>query len=156
MNKPLPRDDVAFAAVRRATQEKRTQIFTDPRLLGRPGSPVYNAWDIFGPLIVLMVGSLVILFGFGVLEWIISLLLVLLYQVFFARLVVGWLLHRRTLRKALSSPYELQAVWRTGGIAIALLASPEHNCIAPLGDWRVFAAEYLLEDRSETALVPTE
>lgn len=144
--KPVPRDDVAHHALRKAFESRRVVFFTDPHLLNRPGSPVYNPIDVFVPPLVLMVSSLTLLFAFGLVEWIVALVLVLLYQVYAAKRVVDYRMHRRTVEAVLRNPHNLQMLWDMGGIAVALKDWPERNCIAPLGDWRVFARDYLIDD----------
>ncbi|HLN25363.1 MAG TPA: hypothetical protein VK558_15435 [Patescibacteria group bacterium] len=142
---PIPPDDVAHRALCKAHADHRVIFFTDPHVLNRPDSPVYSPVDVFVPTLVLMGGSLTLLFAFGLVEWMVALVLVLLYQVYGAKRVVEYRMHKRTVDAVLRNPYNLQILWQMGGIAVALKDWPERNVIAPLGDWRVFARDYLID-----------
>lgn len=142
---PTISETVAFEALRRAHADKRVIFFTDPKQLSRPGSPVYSPIDVFAPSLVMMASSLTLLFAFGLLEWMVALLLVLLYQIYGAQYFVQWRLHERTVRAILIAPYNLNMLWRLGGIAIAIKAFPEKNCVAPKGDWKTFCADWLVD-----------
>lgn len=146
MTGQLPSDQAAHQALQHAHAQGRIIFFTDPHILARPGSPVYNGLDVFVPPLVLMVSSLTLLFAFGLLEWIIALVLVLLYQVYGAPHVVHWRMHRRAVEAVLHNPHDWQLLWDTGGIAVALKDWPERNCVAPDGNWRQFATEYLVDE----------
>ena len=142
---PSISENVAFEALRRAYADKRVIFFTDPKQLSRPGSPVYSPIDVFVPSLVLMASSLTLLFAFGLLEWMVALLLVLLYQIYGAHYFVQWRLHERTERAILIAPYTLNMLCRLGGIAIAIKAFPEKNCVAPKGYWKQFCADWLVD-----------
>ena len=127
----------------RAHGEGRIAFFTDRGVLARPGSPVYSALDVFVPPLVLMASSLTLLFAFGLLEWIIALVLVLLYQAFVAPHLVHWRLHRRAVAAILRHPHNLKLLWESGGLVLALKDWPERNCRGPFDDWRAFVRQYL-------------
>ena len=143
-------EHVAYDALRRAYTENRIVFFTDPQVLNRPGSPVYSAIDVFAPPLVMMGGSLTLLFAFGLLEWMIALLFVLAYQLYGAKYLVEWRMHRRTVKALMRHPYNLSMLWKMGGIAIALREWPERNCVAPQGDWRHFVGDWLMEADENT------
>ncbi len=135
----------AHAALRRAHAAGRLIFFTDPRVLARPGSPVYNGLDLFVPPLVLMASSLTLLFAFGLIEWIIALILILLYQVYGAPRLVHWRTHQRAVEVALQNLHNFQLLWSIGGFAVALKDLPTCNCVAPTGDWLSFVDDYLRE-----------
>ena len=116
----IPSEHDAYEAIRRAHAQGRIVFFTDPLVLNRPGSPVYNPVDIFAPTVVLMASSLTLLFAFNMLTWIVALVFVLLYQVYGAKHVVEWRMHRRTVAAVLLNGHNFRLLWETGGIAIAL------------------------------------
>jgi hypothetical protein len=137
-------DEVAHAALKAAYVTRQVVFFTDPRVLARAGSPLYNPLEVFVPPLVLLASSLTLLFAFGLVEWIFALVLVLFYQVYGAPRVVHWRVHRRAVAALLRSPQALETLWQFGGLAVALKRWPERNCIAPEGDWRGFVADYLI------------
>ena len=145
----LPSEEVAYAAIRKAHGLGRIVFFTDPLVLNRPGSPVYNPLDVFAPPVVLMGSSLTLLFAFGMFQWIVGLVFVLLYQAYGAKHVVEWRMHRRTVEAVLRNGHNFRLLWETGGLAIALKDWPERNVIAPKGDWRAFAGDFLVDPSSE-------
>jgi len=140
-----PAEDVAYEALRRAHAAGRVVIFSDAHVLNRPGSPVYSPIDIFAPTLALMGSSLTLLFAFGLLPWIIALVLILLWQVYGARYFVEWRLHRRTVQSAVRNLQFMRVLWHMGGIAIALKDWPEKNVVAPYGDWRAFVGDFLID-----------
>jgi hypothetical protein len=142
----------AHDALKRAYAAGRIVFYTDPHLVARPGSPAYNPLDVYAPPVVLMAGSLAFLFAFGLIEWIVALVLVLLYQVYGAPRVVHWRVQRRVVDAALRHPHNLKVFWEMGGMAIALKDWPERNCFAPGGDWRAFVGDCLSEAEPESAV----
>lgn len=140
-----PTENEAHARLTKAFAAGRIAFFTDSHVLARPGSPVYSVLDVFVPPLVLMASSLTLLFAFGLLEWIIALVLVLLYQAFVAPHLVHWRLHRRAIAAVLAHPHNLKLLWETGGLVVALKDWPEKNCRGPFGDWRGFVQQYLEE-----------
>ncbi len=151
MTSPSISPSAAHEALKRAHAAGRIVFFTDSHLLARPGSPVYNGLDVFVPPLVLMVSSLTLLFAFGLVEWIVALVVILLYQVYGAPHLVHWRLHRRVVSAVLHSPHNWQLLWELGGLAVALKDWPERNCVAPTGDWQKFSADYLEESEPVSA-----
>ncbi|PKU21760.1 hypothetical protein [Telmatospirillum siberiense] len=144
MSKSTPHSYAAHDALRKAHAAGRVLIYSDARILGRPGSPLYNAFEVFIPPLVLMASSLTLLFAFGLIEWLIALVLVVLYQLYGAPRVVNWRVHRRAVAAVLANPQNLQILWDMGGIALALKDWPEQACVGPKGDWRAFCGEFLV------------
>jgi hypothetical protein len=148
MAKEIPNIYAAHDALKKAHAAGRIVIFTDSRVLARPGSPLYNAMEVFVPPLVLMASSLTLLFAFGIIEWIVALMIVLLYQLYGAPRVVNWRVHLRAVRAALNSPQNFQILWEMGGLAIALKDWPEQSCAGPTGNWRAYCAEFLIVPES--------
>ncbi len=144
MTKGIPHSYAAHEALRKAYTAGRVVFFTDSRILARPGSPLYNVLEVFVPPVVLLAGSLTLLFAFGLLEWIVALVVVLLFQLYGAPRVITWRVHRRAVAAVLASPQNLQILWDMGGLAIGLKDWPERSCVGPKGDWRAFCGEFLV------------
>ncbi len=142
---PAPPETVAYEALRRAHMMGRVVIFTDAHILNRPGSPVYSPLDVFVPTLVLMASSLTLLFAFGLVQWLVALVLIVLWQAYGARYFVEWRLHRRTVTAVVRNLYNMKLLWQMGGIAVALKDWPEKNCVAPFGDWQAFAGDFLID-----------
>jgi hypothetical protein len=144
MGKETPHSYAAHDALQKAYADGRIVIFSDSRVLARPGSPLYSAIEVFVPPLVLMASSLTLLFAFGIIEWILALTAVLAYQFYGAPHVVNWRVHRRAVEAALKNPQNFQVLWNMGGIAIGLKDWPERSCAGPNGDWRAFCGDYLI------------
>lgn len=140
-----PPPDIAYEAIRRSHMAGRIVIFTDANVLNRPGSPVYSTVDVFAPPLILMASSLTLLFAFGLVQWIVALVLIMLWQAYGARYFVEWRLHRRTVEATVRNMHNMRMLWEMGGIAIALKDWPEKNCVSPYGDWRSFAGDFLID-----------
>lgn len=145
MSKSTPHSYAAHEALRKAHAAGRVIIYSDARILARPGSPLYSVFEVFVPPLVLLASSLTLLFAFGLIEWLAALVMILLYQVYGAPRVVNWLVHRRAVVAVLTNPQNLQILWEMGGIALALKDWPEQSCIGPRGDWRAFCGDFLVE-----------
>lgn len=143
MNYPV-RSFTAHQALKQAYQAGYIVFFTDPRVLAREGSPIYHPFDVFGPPVILLAGSLIILFAMGLFEWIVTLVLVLACQLYGGGRFLHWRVHERAVEAVLKNPHNLQVLWRLGGLAVALKDYPDQICVSPEGDWVVFCEHYLM------------
>ena len=141
---PAP-DSVAFAALSRAYRDRRILVFTDPRVMNRPGSPAYSIYDVYAPPLILFGGSITLLAAFGLREWIEGMVFTIFVWVFVQPPIVRWRAGRRARAIAFATVEGLKAIWALGGFAVALKDWPERNCVAPKGDWRAFATDYLVD-----------
>jgi len=139
------KDGVAFRAMRRAYQDGRLLVFTDPKVVNRPGAPSYSITDVYAPPMIMFGASITLLAAFGLLEWIAGMVIAILIWGFVQPPIVRWRAGRRARLIAFSTVEGLKAHWALGGIAIALKDWPERNCVAPKGDWRAFATDYLVD-----------
>ena len=138
-------ETVAFAALRRAYDSGRIIVHTDPRVVGKPGTPSYSVADVFAPPLVLFAGSITLLAAFGLVEWIIGMVIAVLVWAFVQPPIVRWRANRRARVVAFGSIEGMKISWAIGGLALVLKDWPERNCIAPGGDWRGFAVDYLVD-----------
>ncbi len=136
---------VAFAALRRSYADRRILVFVDAKVANRPGSPAHSATDVYAPPLILFGASLTLLLAYGPLTWIAGMVAATLVWAFVQPPIVRWRAVRRARRIAFASPQGFKAIWALGGFAVALKEFPERNCIAPQGDWRGFAADYLVD-----------
>jgi hypothetical protein len=143
MSPLTPHSYAAHQVLKQAYASGKVVFFTDPRILARPGSPLYSPLEVFLPPLVLMAGSLVLLFTVGLIEWIVVLILILIYQMYGAPRVLNWRVHQRAVEAVLKNPHNLQILWTVGGLAIALKDWPERACVSPRDDWATFCDEFL-------------
>jgi len=139
------KETVAFAALRRAYRDGRILVFTDPRVVNRPGSPAYSIYDVYAPPLILFGASITLLAAFGLLEWIAGMVFAIFVWAFVQPPIVRWRANRRARVIAFATIEGLKAHWALGGFAVALKDWPERNCVAPKGDWRSFATDYLVD-----------
>jgi hypothetical protein len=137
MAKPIVSDFDAHRLLAQAHAEGRVRVHLDTSLLARPASPAYDALDVFVPALVLMCSSLTLLFAFGLVEWIVALSLILVYQLVGAPLLVRVRARRRAWR-AVFDVGGFDRLWRYGGIALVATAQPDQCCVAPSGNWKKF------------------
>lgn len=140
----------AHAALARAYGDGRILVYTDPRIINRPGSPAYSIADVYVPPLVLFGASITLLIEFGMLVWIAGMVFVILFWAFVQPPIVRWRAGRRAKRIAFATPEGMKAHWALGGFALVLKDWPDRNCVAPKGDWRAFATDYLVEWRAES------
>jgi hypothetical protein len=145
-------ETVAFAGLRRAYADRRILVFVDPKVANRPGSPSYSVTDVYAPPLILFAASITLLATFGLLHWIIGMMVVVLIWAFVQPPIVRWRAVQRAKRIAFASLDGFKAMWILGGFAVALKDWPERNCVAPTGDWRVFAADYLVDPIDATSV----
>jgi len=138
-------ETVAFAALRRAYSSGRIIVHTDPKLVGRPGTPSYSVIDVYAPPLVLFGASITLLAAFGLIEWIAGMVFAVLFWSFVQPPIVRLRAKRRARQVAFGSIEGLKVSWAIGGLALVLKDWPERNCVAPKGDWRSFATDYLVD-----------
>jgi len=138
-------ETVAFAALQRAYETGRILVYTDPKVVGRPGTPSHSVTDIYAPPLVLFAAGITLLTAFGLLEWIIGMVFAIGVWAFVQPPIVRFRARRRAKRIAFGSIEGMKVSWAVGGLALVLKDWPERNCIAPKGDWRSFAADYLVD-----------
>ncbi len=150
---PRASESVAYAALCRAYANKRILVFVDAKVANRPGSPAYNIVDVYAPPLILFAGGITVLATFGLLQWIIAMMVAIAIWAFVQPPIVRWRAVRRAKRIAFASLEGWKVTWGLGGFAVALKDWPERNCIAPTGDWRAFATDYLVDaaDAAEAA-----
>jgi hypothetical protein len=142
---PKTNETVAFTALRRAYESGRILVYTDPRIHGRPGTPSHSLIDVYAPPLVLFGASITLLTAFGMLEWIIGMVITILFWSFVQPPIVRYRAKRRAKAIAFASIEGLKVSWAIGGLALVLKDWPERNCVAPTGDWRGFANDYLVD-----------
>lgn len=147
-----PPPAAAHMLLRRAYAEGKVVVFTDLKVLARPGSPLHHPLDIFAPLLIMLVSSLTFLFAFGLLEWIFTLAAILLFQLYGAPRWMAWRVRQRAIDALLKNPHNLHVLWMMGGLAFAPKDWPEQTCVGPYGDWISFFYEYF-PDRTPPEIV---
>ena len=101
---PKEKEAVAFAALARAYAARRILVYTDPKVIGRPGSPAYSVIDVYAPPMVMFGASITLLTAFGLVEWIVGMLGAILIWSFVQPPIVRWRAKRRARAIAFANP----------------------------------------------------
>lgn len=112
-------------------------------VLNRPGSPVYNAYENWGPVALILFLSL---YAGVTSSWQAGLSLFAALAFFGFLFLPRYVLKKmrlRVLEKGFGSEGGWIELWQSGGISIRLGMDPGVECDSPDGDWRAFAKMYL-------------
>ena len=144
------RDRALYARLIESYQADRVGIFVDFDRLNNPRSPVWNPWENIGPLLVVLIGSLALMFfakplTMGVLLGTATMVLGVLFYLFVMRPWVAQRVYRRAIDAATENLHNWNLLWKMGGLVITLNYMNKTRCVAPDGDWRAFVTRYLPE-----------
>lgn len=140
---PRTGDESPHELIYRSYLLGRIHFGTKIAVLNRPGSPVYNAYENWGP--IALIGFLVI-YTIVTSGWEAGLTLLLVLAIAGALILPKWVLKKlriRVLEKAFGGEQGWRELWRHGGISMRLAADPGVVCDGPEGDWETFARQYL-------------
>jgi hypothetical protein len=138
------RDRALFARLIESYQADRIGIFVDFDRLNHPKSPVWNPWENIAPLLVILFGSLAVMF-FMMLLGIAVMVLGVLFYLFIMRPWIAQRVYRRAIDAATENLHNWNLLWKMGGLVITLNYMNKTRCVAPDGDWRAFVTRYLPE-----------
>lgn len=140
---PRTGDESPHELIYRSYLLGRIHFGTKIAILNRPGSPVYNAYENWGPvaLIAFMAIYTVLTSGVGA-----GLTLLLVLVVAGVLILPKWVLKKmriRVLEMAFSGEQGWRELWSHGGISMRMAADGSAVCDGPEGDWEAFARQYL-------------
>src|SRR3954462_8035674 len=138
------RDRALYMRLVESYQADRIGIFVDFDRLNNPRSPVWNPWENIAPLLVILIGSLAVLF-FMMLVGIAAMVLGVLFYLFIMRPWIAQRVYRRAIDAATENLHNWNLLWKMGGLVITLNYMNKTRCVAPDGDWRAFVTRYLPE-----------
>ena len=138
------RDRALYARLIESYQADRIGIFVDFDRLNHPKSPVWNPWENIAPLLVILIGSLAVMF-FMMLLGIAVMVLGVLFYLFIMRPWIAQRVYRRSIDAATENLHNWNLLWKMGGLVITLNYMNKTRCVAPDGDWRAFVTRYLPE-----------
>ena len=138
------RDRALYARLVESYQADHVSIFVDFDRLNHPRSPVWSPWENIGPLLVILIGSLAIMF-FMMLVGIAVMVLGVLFYLFIMRPWIAQRVYRRSIEAATENLHNWNLLWKLGGLVITLNFMNKTRCVAPDGDWRAFVTRYLPE-----------
>ena len=139
------RDRALYARLVESYHADRIGIFVDFDRLNHPRSPVWNPWENIGPLLIVLVGSLALMFFVNLLLGTATMVLGVLFYLFVMRPWIAQRVYRRTIDAATENLHNWNLLWKQGGLVITLNYMNKTRCVAPDGDWRAFVTRYLPE-----------
>jgi hypothetical protein len=137
------RDHQLFEALKKAYDDGNIHVATNFSILNQPGSPVYSAFDNIIPLLIMVIASLGIMLLFKLIVGIFVMIGAVLVHLFAVRPFVAHHMHNRLVEILFASPDHWKAMWKYGGFTIGVHDKDNALCVAPSGDWRVFADKHL-------------
>ena len=145
------RDRALYARLVESYHADRIGIFVDFDRLNRPRSPVWDPWENVGPLLLILIGSLALMFFVHLLVGTGVMVLGVLLYLFLVRPWIAQRLYRRAIDAATDNLHNWNILWKLGGLVIALNYMNKTRCVSPDGDWRAFVTRYLPEMEMEGA-----
>lgn len=139
------RDRALFARLIESYQADRISIFVDFDRLNHPRSPVWSPWENIGPLLIILIGSLGLMFFIHLMLGTLVMLLGVLFYLFVIRPWIAQRVYRRSIDAATENLHNWNLLWKIGGLVITLNYMNKTRCVAPDGDWRAFVTRYLPE-----------
>jgi len=154
---PRTGDETPHELIYRSYLLGRIHFGTKIAILNRSGSPVYSAYENWGPIALI---AFVVIYTMITSSIEAGLTLLLVLVIAGVLILPRWVLKKlriRVLEKAFGSEPGWRELWNHGGISLRLAADPTVVCDGPEGDWEAFAKRYLdLPDQPEAAPAPAE
>ncbi|MDX1485175.1 MAG: hypothetical protein R3229_11905 [Alphaproteobacteria bacterium] len=140
---PRTGDESPHELIYRSYLLGRIHFGTKIAILNRPGSPVYNAYENWGPIALIAFVVIYTIATSGIEPGLTLLLVLVIAGVL---ILPKWVLKKvriRVLERAFGSEQGWRELWDCGGISMRLAADPSIVCDGPEGDWETFARQYL-------------
>tara|TARA_R110000868_G_scaffold49607_6_gene159734 strand:- start:1553 stop:2098 length:546 start_codon:yes stop_codon:yes gene_type:complete len=139
------RDRALYARLVESYQADRVGIFVDFDRLNNPRSPVWNPWENITPLLLILIGSLTLMFFVHLLLGTATMVLGVIFYLFVMRPWIAQRVYRRAIDAATENLHNWNLLWKMGGLVVTLNYMNKTRCVAPDGDWRAFVTRYLPE-----------
>ena len=139
------RDRALYARLIESYHADRVSIFVDFDRLNHPRSPVWNPWENIGPLLLILIASLTLMFFVHLLLGTAAMVLGVIFYLFALRPWIAQRVYRRAIDAATENLHNWNLLWRIGGLVLTLNYMNKTRCVAPDGDWRAFVTRYLPE-----------
>lgn len=128
-------------------------VYTNFDQLQSPKSPIFDPWLAVGPLLGLLLISMVLLLAGGL---VIGTMAMMVAVVSYIMLIRPWLesvFRQRATDAMVGDLHSFLMVWEYGGVGLSLVGRPETMVAAPGGSWRGFVLRHL-PDAESSAVDP--
>ena len=109
------RDRALYARLVESYQADRVSIFVDFDRLNHPRSPVWNPWENIGPLLLILIGSLSLMFFIHLLLGTATMALGVIFYLFMLKPWIAQRLYRRAIDAATENLHNWNLLWKMGG-----------------------------------------
>lgn len=143
------RDRALYARLVESYQADRVSVFVDFDRLNHPKSPIWNAWENIGPLLIILILAISVMVMINLL---IGTGIMVLGVFLYLLLVRPWIsqrVYRRAIDAAMDNLHNWNILWKLGGLVVTLNYMNKTRCVSPEGDWRAFVTRYLPEMEME-------
>ena len=139
------RDRALYQRLMESYRADRVGIFVDFDRLNNPKSPVWNPWENVGPLLIVFIGSLAVMFLLNLLLGTALMVAGIFIYLLVLRPWVSQRVYRRAIEAATDNLHNWNILWKLGGLVVTLNYMNKTRCVSPDGDWRAFVTRYLPE-----------
>ena len=124
------RDRALYARLVESYHADRIGIFVDFDRLNHPRSPVWDPWENIGPLLLILLGSLAVMFFIQLLLGTAVMVLGVILYLFLIRPWVAQRLYRRALDAATDNLHNWNVLWKLGGLVLTLNYMNKTRCVS--------------------------
>ncbi|MBL8643121.1 MAG: hypothetical protein JNK21_04240 [Rhodospirillaceae bacterium] len=143
------RDRALYARLVESYQADRVGVFVDFDRLNHPKSPIWSPWENVAPLLILLIGSITVMFTVDLLLGTAIMVLGVFIYLFMIRPWISQRVYRRAIEAAMDNLHNWNILWKLGGLVITLNYMNKTRCVSPDGDWKAFVTRYLPEMEME-------
>ncbi|MBM3512405.1 MAG: ABC transporter ATP-binding protein [Alphaproteobacteria bacterium] len=143
------RDRALYQRLIESYRADRIGIFVDFGRLNHPKSPVFSPWENVAPILVVVGGSIAMMFTLDLLIGTALLVAGIFVYLLAIRPWIAQRVYRRSLDAATDTLRNWNILWRLGGLVVTLNYMNKTRCVSPDGDWRAFVTRYLPEAEVE-------
>lgn len=143
------RDRALYQRLIESYHADRVGLFVDFDRLNHPKSPVWSPWENVAPVLIVLVGSMAVMFAINLLLGTALMVAGIFVYLLAIRPWIAQRVYRRTLDAATSNLHNWNLLWKLGGLVVTLNYMNKTRCVSPDGDWRAFVTRYLPEAEVE-------
>lgn len=147
------RDMVLYGRLQAAFQRDLLSVYINFDLLQSPKSPIFDPWLAVGPLLGLLLLSLMLLLMGGMVIGTGAMIVAVIVYVMVLRPWLEQVFRQKAIDAMMENMHSFLMLWDYGGVGVSLVDRPTTMVAAPEGHWRAFVMRHL-PDVSTEALDP--
>ena len=123
--------------------------------VNRPGSPIYDPWEVLLPVLLPVLLGLMLILLVGPLFGLVFMAALLLVSAHVVKKKLDARLLQRAKDFLLASLENYEKLWQFGGVVLVNHENKNQGCVAPEGDWKEFVvgnfADLMVEKKEPQA-----